>query len=905
MLLFMASIAYAQADRDRTFPDRQSFAKHKRVNRHVAPSSFRLDGELGKDLKIEVWATSPLLYSPVAMDTDAQGRMWLTEGIEYSYTPVRWRVAAGKSIIVVSDTDGDGKADKSHVFVTEKFIRHAPLGIAVFDNKVVLSATPSIIIYTDVNRNAVFEPGIDKREVFLTGFRGGGHDHSLHAVVGSPSGQWYFSYGNCGADVRTKDGRRFISGSYYQNARAMGVKSSDGHLYIGGLAMRINPDGTGLSVIGHNLRNTHDMAVNSFGDVHQNDNDDPPHCRATWLMEYGNLGYADLFDGGRSWQETAKSWEAIGVGKGATPRPFDWSGHSQRRNRHTLSHWRETYPGTIPPGTIYGSGSPVGAAFYEGDALGPNMRGTFLSCEMVRRELQVYQPKLTDAQIEMGPNRSLVGLQPRAMREPFLPTDIVTGTDGALYLADFYNNTPARTNFLSGTIYRISRKGEGKVKRPTIDYKTTAGLIEALANPATNVRATAVPKLIAKGDVIVPLMRRFITEHSNPYVTARAVWVMAQAGPKGRAAVEGYLRSKNVQWRLTAYRALRHARPDRLLIYAKRMATDESPSVRREVALSLRDVPFEKCREILRPLIDGFDGKNRWYLEALGTAVNGKETVVYSKVIRPRSIRTPFVKWDHRLKNLAWRLHTPQAIDDLTKVIVAQKPKLDEFRHLATAFASYSSKAQRDEYRKSFESLRANPAFAHETYQQTFEEIISKDLTNPKGSLLDADYRIPSFSKNLTKISDVRTIAALIGNAARGKKRMGSCYACHRINGQGIDFGPDLTGWGTHRTIEQIVTEIVHPSQQLARGFDKPVRVSHNGHVAEGMTTNFTFHGPGSIYAGSLNLKVFGGETHKILFGHTGTKVDSLKNHSWMPPPSKLGLDDQGVRDIAEFLKGS
>ena len=94
--------------------------------------------------------------------------------------------------MVVEDSDGDGKADRSHPFVTEKEIRHAPLGIAVFDNQIVLSATPSIIVYTDVDRDTVFDPNVDKREVFLTGFQNKNHDHTVHAVVGAPSGQWHF-----------------------------------------------------------------------------------------------------------------------------------------------------------------------------------------------------------------------------------------------------------------------------------------------------------------------------------------------------------------------------------------------------------------------------------------------------------------------------------------------------------------------------------------------------------------------------------------------------------------------------------------------------------------------------------------------------------------------------------------
>ncbi len=902
LLLFCAAhllfVGTLNAQDEQTFRSRQEFGAARRVHKRIAPDSFKLDPLLGKDLKIEVWASSPLLFSPIAMDMDEQGRMWLTEGLDFSHNPYQQlRVTGGQSIIVVTDRDGDGKADKSHVFVTEKSIRHAPLGIAVFDNKIVLSVAPNLIVYTDVNRNALFDRGIDKREVFLTGFRGAWHDHTLHAVVGSPSGQWYFSYGNCGADVRTKDDRRFVSSSFYHNSHQTGIKSSDGNLYIGGLAMRINPDGTGLTMVGQNLRNSHDMAVNSFGDVFQNDNDDPPHCRATWLMEYGNFGYASLYDGSRSWQETAKSWETPGS------RLYDYNGLNHLGRRHTPSHWRENYPGTIPPGTVYGSGSPVGAAFYEGDALGPQMRGTFLSCEMVRKEVQIYQPKLKDAQIAMGPNRALVDLKPFKKRAPFLPTDVVAGTDGALYLCDMYNNTSERNNLLSGTIYRISRKDEGKVTRPRLNYTSTAGLIEALKNPASSVRATAVPRLAAKGDALVPQLMNLFKTQSNPFVQARAIWVLAQTGPKGRGEARKLLQSNNPQWRLIAYRALRKGQPKALLEHARMMADDPNPSVRREVALSLRDLSYEQSRDILRVLIEGYDGENRWYLEALGTAATGKETEVYSRLIRPQLIKIPFSKWNDRAKHLAWRFHTPEAINDLSQVIMAQKPPVKEFRRLASAFASYSSLKEQSEYKSALEKMATHPAFKEEAYQRTVREFVSKDLTTPKGSLLSASYLIPKVFGKETKVSNVKTIAALKGDARRGKAQIQRCFMCHKVAGQGIDFGPDLTRWGQPRAIEEIVEAMVHPAAKLAPGFDTPMRIRDHGHVAEGMYSNYAKHGPGSQYGGSLSLKVFGGQTHKIFFSHNNPKIEVLKKHSWMPPASKQGLSDQDIRDIAQYLK--
>ena len=156
--------------------------------------------------------------------------------------------------------------------------------------------------------------------------------------------------------LKTVDGRHFISGCYYGFPEAIGKRSSDGHLYVGGVAMRVNPDGTGLTPVGHNLRNTHDMFVSSMGDVFQSDNDDPAHCRSTWLMEHGNMGYTDIRDGSRSWEEVAKTWEE----------PREWN----KNRRYSKSHWRQNYPGTLPPGTIYGAGSPTGNVLIDGDEIG-------------------------------------------------------------------------------------------------------------------------------------------------------------------------------------------------------------------------------------------------------------------------------------------------------------------------------------------------------------------------------------------------------------------------------------------------------------------------------------------------------------------------------------------------------
>jgi|GEM_PF-116056 len=877
--LITASLCFAEPSA------REAFAKEDRPIEGVPVEAFELTDT---NLEMRVWARSPLIYSPVAMDCDAQGRLWCTEGINYNR-----RTTAGGSIIVLEDKDGNGEADSSHVFVTEPKMRHAPLGIAVFDNRIVVSATPDIIIYTDVDRNAVFDPAIDKREVFLTGFKGGGHDHSVHAVVGAPSGQWHFSFGNCGADVKTKDERHIISGSYYGFPEGMNQPSSDGHLYKGGMTLRINPDGTGLEATGENMRNPHDMFVSSFGDMFQSDNDDPAHSRASWVMEFGNMGYADLRDGSRSWEEVAKTWEE----------PAGWN----KSMRFSRSHWRENYPGSCPPGSIYGAGSPTGNLLIEDDTLGLSGR-YFVAC-IVRKEIMGFTPNLVDAQIELGPNEPFIRLKPDQEGQFFLPTDLALGTDGSLFMSDFYNNTSRRTMQVSGSIYRITRKGAKPLTKPTVDFESDAGCISALSNPAVNVRSHAAALLVSKADSNETFgkVKQAYEAAASAEQKARLVWVLAQLGEPGRAVVEPLLSSENdaedaeettaESLQITAYRALRLAHPNGLLERAAALATSPSMAVRREVALSLRDVTYSDCKDILDDLITGYDGRNRYYLEALGTASTGKESEVYAELVRPRFDEP--ATWSRTAKNLAWRLNPPDAIADLDTLIRAQQPPVDEFRLLAMAFASFRDDAERLDRSARLSELALLPAFAGEHYQVTVNEILAKDLNGLKAEALKADYKIPETFGEKTEVSEPNVIAALAGDAVQGKTETGRCLICHKVAGAGVQFGPELTHWGKQRTIEEIITDITKPDAKFAHGYEKPVRLRGNngkGNVAEGLMSNYSWH------AGSLKIKIMGGTTLKVPFRRTGTKIEHLET-SWMPSASEMGMTDQQVRDVAEYLK--
>ena len=219
---------------------------------------------LPDDLEVTLWAESPLFFNPTNLDVDARGRIWVTEAVNYRTFKGRdgYRAHAdGDRIVILEDTDGDGRADTSTVFVQDADL-HAPLGLAVLGDRVVVSSAPNLIVYTDADG----DDRPEDREILLTGFGSFDHDHGLHALTAGPDGRWYFNTGNAGPHVVTdragwtlRSGSMYTGGTPYNTENHGERVSDDGRVWVGGLALRMRPDGTGLTVLAHNFRNAYEL----------------------------------------------------------------------------------------------------------------------------------------------------------------------------------------------------------------------------------------------------------------------------------------------------------------------------------------------------------------------------------------------------------------------------------------------------------------------------------------------------------------------------------------------------------------------------------------------------------------------------------------------------------------------
>lgn len=630
---------------------------------------------LPDDLEATLWAESPMLYNPTNMDVDSRGRIWITEAVNYrnfnNDSTHFLHHAKGDRVIILEDSNGDGKADNSKVFVQDKDLV-SPLGIAVLGNRIFVSCSPNLIVFTDSDGDD--KP--DSKEIFLTGFGGMDHDHSLHSLVAGPDGNYYFNTGNAGPHVvkdkagwTLRSGSMYTGGTPYNKENKGNMKSDDGRVWVGGLAMRIAPDGTGLKVMGHNFRNSYEVVVDAYGNLWQNDNDDQViACRTTWLMEGGNAGYFSE-DGTRYWQADQRPWQDI-----------------------FSAHWHQDDPGVIPAGDNTGAGSPTGMAINEGDALGEKYRGMVLSAEAGRNVIFAYQPKIKGSGYDLGARKNLISslrvdnagylwndsAQNATSDKWFRPSDVTIGTDGAIYLADWYDPVVGghqmKDTLGFGRIYRIAPKDKA-LKNPKLDFSSVPGQIEALRNPAINVRNQAFELLKRGGGEAVTPVKALLMD-SNPFTRARAVWLLAQLGEQGKTEVVRLLEDRDEQMRATAFRALRQVEKN-IMPIAGRLSTDASPFVRREVAIALRDLPMAEKKFVLLKLIEKYDGADRWHLEAIGQAVGDDAETIYPEVkkIFHGDNQSP-EDWSAQLAGLTWRLHPRTAVKDLK--IRAESPSLSE-----------------------------------------------------------------------------------------------------------------------------------------------------------------------------------------------------------------------------------
>ncbi|HWE36855.1 MAG TPA: PVC-type heme-binding CxxCH protein [Isosphaeraceae bacterium] len=638
-------------------------------------------------LEATLWASEPLVVNPTNMDVDSRGRVWVTEGLNYRLTRNRQfqRKDLADRIKVLEDTDGDGKADKVTVFADHIF--PVPMGIAVEEKydkdgkytgcKVYVGNSPDLLVFEDTDG----DDKADKRYPLLTGFGGIDSDHGVHGMVLGPDGKLYFTHG---------DGCCSVQQDHSERQQNFDVTDDSGrHVKSDQLAhtLRADRDGKNFEILCDRQRNNYETCINSFGNIFTSDNDDDGNrgCRVIWAMDGGHYGYK------------------------TSPR----------------LHWGEEIPGNVPKLVGTGNGSPCGIMVYEGRALGKDYEGALFEAEAGTRQINFFPITRKGASFRTD-YKVLLGSD-----DPwFRPVDVAAMPDGSLVVADWYDGGVGGHAFrdqTTGRIYRVARKGK-KVDAETQDFATIKGLVSALRSPVVATRDAAQRGLIARDKEGVAALRELF-EKGEPTDRARALWTLHAIEGDGVALAalkdddprireqgvrilgRDVARNGVIEYKIEEVRnpppALRHL--DELLA----MASDPDAGVRRELILALRNVdrslpepargfPFDRINEALKTLTRMWDGQDRWYLEALGLALEkregaflkelfdgtlygdldldraGKESRVALPPYFPVDRNEAFLATGDELPpasalsktlGLTWRLHRPEVLPLLTRIL--------------------------------------------------------------------------------------------------------------------------------------------------------------------------------------------------------------------------------------------
>ncbi len=125
----------------------------------------------------------PDIVNPIQMRWDSRGRLWVSCSTTYPH------VYPGKEpndkIVILEDTDGDGRADKSTVFANNL---HIPLSFELGDGGVYVSEQPNLTFLKDTTGDGI----ADIREVVLSGFGTEDSHHALHDFAWTPDGDLLF-----------------------------------------------------------------------------------------------------------------------------------------------------------------------------------------------------------------------------------------------------------------------------------------------------------------------------------------------------------------------------------------------------------------------------------------------------------------------------------------------------------------------------------------------------------------------------------------------------------------------------------------------------------------------------------------------------------------------------------------
>jgi quinoprotein glucose dehydrogenase len=308
---------------------------------------------------------------------------------------VDWKdlIVHKERIYKLTDTNGDGVADKITVFAEGFNSVGAGIaaGVLYHDGWVYVTAQPDLWRLKDTDGDGV----ADVQELVVTGF--GAHiayaGHDMHGLRLGPDGRIYWTIGDKGTNVTSKEGKHF----YFPHT---------------GAVLRCEPDGAGFEVFASGIRNLQEIAFDELGNIIGVDNDaDQPkeRERLVYVVEGSDSGWrchSQFMKLNSRWMR-----ENIWQPAGAPDQPLCYT----------------------PPLANYSDG-PAGFLREPGHALDGTLRGQFILDQFPNGKMDAFALQPAADSFKM------VGL--RTINQGIMGIGMAWGPDGKAYFADWIGGYP-------------------------------------------------------------------------------------------------------------------------------------------------------------------------------------------------------------------------------------------------------------------------------------------------------------------------------------------------------------------------------------------------------------------------------------------------------------------------------
>jgi glucose/arabinose dehydrogenase len=148
------------------------------------PEVERRSFQVANGFEVNLFAADPALAKPIQMNFDAAGRLWVVSS--EAYPQIKPGQVANDKVLILADTDGDGRSDRTTVFADGLLI---PIGVEPGDGGAYVANSTQLLFLKDTDGDGK----ADHRRVMLSGFGTEDTHHILHTLRWGEDGRLYFN----------------------------------------------------------------------------------------------------------------------------------------------------------------------------------------------------------------------------------------------------------------------------------------------------------------------------------------------------------------------------------------------------------------------------------------------------------------------------------------------------------------------------------------------------------------------------------------------------------------------------------------------------------------------------------------------------------------------------------------